>query len=158
MIIAGVALICAPFLGTPRAPYRDIVKYDAVKTPQGLSWQYSLLRVMSVPQARHISYALLAVFVLVAFALSGIADIEFYVAATLVTFPLCSKVVLEQYLLWPMPWLILLLWGRSRRLMVYSLILLTAMTFAGTIDAALPGTDHPCSSSPRPRHRQLRHA
>jgi hypothetical protein len=52
-----------------------------------------------------------------------------YILATLVLFLLCSKVVLEQYLVWPMPWLVLVLWTapRIRAATIAFLVIITAI-------------------------------
>jgi hypothetical protein len=134
VVLGGVALICAPYLATPRALYRDVVQHDVTKPPQALSWQYVLLRWMSLDRAKQVSYLLLIGFALIAVALARMNDLDAYVAITLVTFLLCGKLVLEQYLIWPMPWLILLLWGRPRPQAAAAAILLTAFSIAGTID------------------------
>lgn len=102
-----IALLSLPYLATWRAYVHDIVWYDAVKQPQALSWQRLLLDVTDKDEARLISYLMLGVVAAGAVGLSRRVSLDRSVALTLVLFLLCSKVVLDQYLTWPLPWLIL---------------------------------------------------
>jgi hypothetical protein len=58
---------------------------------------------------------------------------------------LCSKVVLEQYLTWPLPWLVLGVWTSSRRSAAACVALVAGFTLAGMI--ANPSI-HPWGRSP----------
>jgi hypothetical protein len=87
----------------------DIVVYDAKKPAQALSWQHLVLRMTDRHVSELVGYVLLAGFVVGAAWLAHVeSDLERYVACALVLFILCSRLVLEQYLVWPMPWLALL--------------------------------------------------
>jgi hypothetical protein len=106
LLLAGIiALLSLPYLDTLHAYTRDIVFYDAGKTPQALSWQTLLLPVLSADHVRLLGYVLLAVFAVATVLLSRIADLDRYVLVIIVLFLCCSKVVLDQYLTWPLPWL-----------------------------------------------------
>lgn len=115
--LAAVLLVVSlPFVAdNPMAMVRDIVFWDAVKTPAGLSWQRALLSIMSPADARIFSFLMLAILAAAVIRLARIDDVDRYCLVVMLGFLLCSKVVLEQYLLWPMPWLILrIVTDRSR--------------------------------------------
>lgn len=113
-LLAVVLVVSAPYLPSWRTMVSDIVVYDAVKAPAGLSWQTLLLGTTSAGTARLVGYALLALYLIGALVLARVLDLDLYILATFVLFLLCSKVLLEQYLLWPMPWLILAVWTAPR--------------------------------------------
>lgn len=115
LIVVGVLLLLsAPYLVTPYAFFHDLIFYDAVKSPTGLSWQYLLTSPLGRGGAKAVSYALLAVFVLATIWLSRIGDLWLYTCVVLVLFLITSKLVLEQYLIWPMPFLLVVgLTGRG---------------------------------------------
>jgi hypothetical protein len=92
----------------------DIVVYDAVKAPGALSWQTLLLGTTSIEALRLISHVLLAVYLIGTVLLACVLDLDLYILATLVLFLVCTNVLLEQYLLWPMPWLVLVLFTAPR--------------------------------------------
>jgi hypothetical protein len=85
--------------------FADIALYDLHRAPGNLSWQVVLLGVLSTEQARLLSYLLLAIFVLSLFAYVRL-DLYTYCAVAVLLFLVLSKVMIEQYLLWPMPFLI----------------------------------------------------
>jgi len=104
-VLGGISL---PYLLTsPRAFLTDVFLYDAKKLPQGLSWQQLVLAHISADSARRMSYVFLVAFMVGVLVLVRVPDLETYCLLTLLLFLLSSKVVLEQYLLWPMPWLVL---------------------------------------------------
>jgi uncharacterized membrane protein len=113
-LVAVLVVLSAPYLPSWRAMLSDIVFYDASKSPAGLSWQTLLIGTTSIENLRLVSHVLLAVYVVGAVLLTCVVDLDMYILATLVLFLVCSKVVLEQYLVWPMPWLVLALWTAPR--------------------------------------------
>ena len=146
MLAAVIVVLTLPYLGTPRALYTDIVGYDATKVPQGLSWQRELLGTLGVGQAKLLSYLLLICFVLVALLLAVIVtDLWLCTALTLVAFLLFSKVVLEQYLIWPLPFLLVVAAGASAALAGTCLVLVAVLTTIGMLDNA---SYHPLEPSP----------
>jgi hypothetical protein len=142
LLVLGTAIVVVslPYLATWHAYVRDIVWYDATKTPQALSWQRLLLDVTDKDEARLISYLFLAVFALGAVGLSRRVSLDRSVALTLVLFLLCSKVVLDQYLTWPLPWLILASLAPPRRVARASAGLAGVLTLVGMFANA---TIHP---------------
>jgi hypothetical protein len=113
-LVTVLLVLSAPYLPSWRAMLADIVVYDAVKSPGALSWQTLLIGTTSIENLRLLSYVLLALYVVGAVLLARVVDLDMYILATLVLFLLCSKVVLEQYLVWPVPWLALVLWTAPR--------------------------------------------
>jgi hypothetical protein len=96
-----------PYLGSWRAMVHDIVTWDISKTPQGLSWQTLLSGSVDAHRLQFIGYVLLGSFALTTLGLVVIRDLPSYCLAVLLVFVLCSKVVLEQYLVWLLPLLII---------------------------------------------------
>jgi hypothetical protein len=132
--VVTVLVLSAPYLGTLHPFIHDIVFYDAGKPPGAMSWQHLLLHVTNEHGAKLASYALLLAFALATIWFSRISDLAIYTALVLVLFIVCSKVVLEQYLIWPMPWLILIAAQRRDRLAAASVALLGAFTVLGMLD------------------------
>jgi hypothetical protein len=134
VIVALVAVLSAlslPYLiSSPKPFIRDIVLYNGGKLPGSLSWQIVWLDVFKLGDqpARLISYVLLAAFVLALFLFTRL-DLYTYCAVAILLFLFFSKVVIEQYLIWPLPFLILLAVGRGSRAS-WGLVLL--FTAAGT--------------------------
>jgi uncharacterized membrane protein len=113
--LTGVLLVVsAPYLPSWRAMVSDIVVYDAVKAPGALSWQTLFIGSTSIEKVRLVGYVLLALYLIGAVLLARALDLDVYILATLVLFLVCSKVLLEQYLVWPMPSLVLVLWTAPR--------------------------------------------
>ena len=113
--LTGVLLVVsAPYLPSWHAMVSDIVVYDAVKAPGALSWQTLFIGSTSIEKVRLVGYVLLALYLIGAVLLARALDLDVYILATLVLFLVCSKVLLEQYLVWPMPWLVLVLWTAPR--------------------------------------------
>jgi hypothetical protein len=131
-LVVVLAVLSAPYLGTLKPYLDDIFLYDTKKTPQGLSWQRLLLDVVDSDEARLISYLLLAVFVMATVWLSAV-DLDRYAVVTLVLFVLLSKVVLEQYLIWPLPWIILGIAGTTRAVARSSVAMMIALTSIGMV-------------------------
>jgi uncharacterized membrane protein len=104
VVLGGLSL---PFLLASPLPFlRDIVLYNGNKLPGNLSWQIVLLHYPSPQAALLLSYVLLAFFVHTLFLLTRL-DLDTYCLVALLLFLTLSKVVIEQYLLWPLPFLIL---------------------------------------------------
>jgi hypothetical protein len=130
-------VLCLPYLGSLRALWHDVVLYDSGKRPQGASWLVLFNGILGNTAAKR--WSLLG---LLAIAVGAIAiarrvaprDLDLAVAATLVLFLACNKVVLEQYLLWPLPWLLLLTCSPVRRVAVASGALAAALTVLALLD------------------------
>ena len=144
MLAAVIVVLTLPYLGTPRALYTDIFRYDATKVPQGLSWQRELLGLLGVDQAKQLSYLLLICFAVVAVLLAVTTELWLCTALTLIAFLLLSKVVLEQYLIWPLPFLLVVAAGAGAALAGTCLILVGLLTTIGMLDNA---TYHPLEPS-----------
>ena len=143
VLVLGVVSI--PYLSTLPAYVHDIVVYDAIKPPQSLSWQRLLLAGGHAGDARIIGYVMLGAFVAGAIWLRTVVPMERHTVLVLVLFVLCSKVVLEQYLTWPLPWLVLGVWTSSKRSAAACVALIAGFTVAGMI--ANPSI-HPWGRSP----------
>lgn len=111
-LVVVCLLVSLPYLGSPYPYMHDIVAYDMAKPPQGLSWQYLLLRVLSLDGTQWFGGLMLVAFVIGTILLSRINRLWHYTVLSLVLFLLCSRLVLEQYLIWPMPWMILIVMQR----------------------------------------------
>lgn len=143
---AVFTIVLLPYLGSLPAVYHDVIKYDATKTPQGLSWQTLLQPTLDTQDARRLGYIMFAIFVALVLLRSRMADLDRYVVLTLVLFLCVSKVVLEQYLVWPIPWLAILAatrGGLPRRYAASTLLVI--LTVIGTIANE---TYHPFGRAP----------
>jgi hypothetical protein len=125
-------VLSAPYLPSWRAMLFDIVVYDAVKAPGALSWQTLVVGTTSIETWRLVSYVLLVVYLIGAVLLARVLDLDLYILATLVLFLVCSKVLLEQYLLWPMPWLVLALFT-APRIRAATIAFFAAVTVVGMV-------------------------
>ncbi len=116
LAVLGLVLVAIslPYAATPWPLIRDIVLYDAAKAPGGLSWQRLLSSPANSAIVHTIGIGLLVLFVLCTIWFSRLDDLRLYFAVTFVVFLLCAKVVLEQYLIWALPWLVLLAGSRTR--------------------------------------------
>jgi hypothetical protein len=141
------AVLLLPYRGSLRQCYQDIVLYDERKTPQGLSWQQIVLHHDGVHTARAFGLLYLVLFALAVFWLLRIPDLQLYCLLVLLLFILCSKVVLEQYLMWPIPLLILEAAGRPGVRRSASLALLGMLTAVGTL---VNPYVHPFGAAPMP--------
>jgi len=102
-VLGGLSL---PYLLTSPARFvADILLYDANKLPGHLSWQVLLLGALPPLAARVVSYLLLALFVAALYYYRRL-DLWTYATVAILLFILLSKVVIEQYFLWPLPFLI----------------------------------------------------
>ena len=97
-----------------------------------LSWQTLLIATTSIETLRLVSYVLLAVYLVGAVLLARVLDLDLYILATLVLFLVCSKVLLEQYLLWPMPWVVLALFT-APRIRAATIAFFVAVTVVGMV-------------------------
>ena len=137
LVLAGVLVaVSLPYLRTWRNMVDDIVFYDARKSPQGLSWQTLLLGPVSSHGITLIGRALLALFALAALMLLRVRDLRLYVLAVLIAFLFCSKIVLDQYLVWPIPLLVVTMWTTTRFLAMAGgyLALLTSIGMVANSD------------------------
>ncbi len=109
-VAAVLLVVSAPYVITsPGALVTDLL-YSADKLPGGLSWQVVLHGLPATVQV-DIGDVLLGAFAVVAVILAAADDVAVVGAAVLVVFLLLSKQVIEQYLLWPLPFLVLLAVG-----------------------------------------------
>lgn len=136
-----------PYLDSLHAMLRDIVLYDTDKRPQGLSWLPLVLSHGSAHTVTLAGQALLLAFAVGTVALAPVADIYRYSAALLMLFIVCSKLVLEQYLTWPLPLLAILTITGGRRVRVTSLGLVGMLTSVGMLANRYV---HPWGVSPTP--------
>jgi Glycosyltransferase family 87 len=131
-LMTVLLVLSAPYIPSWRAMLSDIVVYDAVKAPGALSWQTLFIATTSIETLRLVSYVLLAFYLVGAVLLARVLELDLYILATLVLFLVCSKVVLEQYLLWPMPWLVLVLWT-APRIRAATIAFFVAVTVVGMV-------------------------
>lgn len=113
-LVAVVGGISLPYLLTsPASFFADVVLYDGRKLPGNLSWQIIFIDILHLPSqtVRLISYALLALFVIALFLYTRL-DLYTYCAVAILLFCTLSKVLIEQYFLWSMPFLIIAAVGR----------------------------------------------
>lgn len=109
--------------------------YDSAKGPRQFSWQVALLDLgVSERTATIVSYGLLALFALMLIVppagRKAKRDSYAYTAVAYTLFLLLSKVVYEQYLLWPLPFLIILaVRDRARD----ALLLLSVLSVTGVL-------------------------
>ena len=106
VVLGGLSL---PYLVTSLGRFfSDVVLYNGRKLPGNLSWQIVLLghHYLSPHGARLLTYALLALFAVALFLFTWL-DLYTYCLVAILLFIVLSKVVIEQYFLWPMPFLIL---------------------------------------------------
>lgn len=147
-LVLVAAVLCLPYLHSVHALYVDVVVYDATKLPQGLSWQRELLGLLTHEQAKWLSYLLLMCFAAAAVLLASLTDLWLATALTLVAFLLASKVVLEQYLVWPLPFLIVVAAGATAGLAASTLSLAGLLTAFGMLDNASFHPFEPAAAMP----------
>ena len=131
-VLALLFAISAPYIISSPGSFVTDLLYSAGKLPGGLSWQVVLHGLPASVQVG-IGAVLLGVFVAAAIALAFVDDLTVAAAATMVIFLLLSKQVIEQYLIWPLPFLVLLATGR-RSLPAW--LLIGELTAAGMITNA----------------------
>ena len=131
-LMTVLLVLSVPYIPSWRAMLSDIVVYDAVKAPGALSWQTLFIGTTSIEKLRLVSYVLLALYLIGAVLLARVLDLDLYILATLVLFLVCCKVLLEQYLVWPMPWLVLVLWT-APRIRAATIAFFVAVTVVGMV-------------------------
>ncbi|MGD0833697.1 MAG: glycosyltransferase 87 family protein [Candidatus Dormibacteria bacterium] len=124
LIVGGVS---APYLLTSPGAFLTDVTRNVGVLGGSLAWQSVFHHVLAASVQIRISEALLAVFVLVMVALSRIDDLTLCAAVATLLFLVFSKVVIEQYLTWPLPFLIVLAVDRRSRAAATLLAALTAV-------------------------------
>jgi hypothetical protein len=131
VVTVGVVLfvLAAPYIITsPGALVADLL-YSADKLPGGLSWQVVLHGLPAAAQV-DIGDVLLGVFVVAAVGVALVEDLTLATAATMLLFLVLSKQVIEQYLIWPLPFVVILATGRGSR---PALLLVAELTAAGML-------------------------
>jgi hypothetical protein len=136
-VLAVTVAVCVPYLGSLRPLLHDVVLYDGGKAPQGASW-WVLLRDW-FGRAAAARWSLLGLLAMAGGAVAigrrlACRDLDLAVAATLVLFLICGKVVLEQYLVWPLPWLLLLTCSPVRRTAIASGTLAAVLSLLALAD------------------------
>jgi uncharacterized membrane protein len=131
LLAVAVVLVAvsAPYLVTSPSAFATDLMYSADKLPGGLSWQVVLHGLPGTLQV-DIGDVLLGVFAAAAIALAFVEDVTVVGAAVMVVFLLLSKQVIEQYLLWPLPFLVMLAAGRRSR---SAWLLIAELTLAGMV-------------------------
>ncbi len=109
-LAAVAAVLCAPILiqfRNPKEMFYSVILYNFYETPpRGLTWQYFFHRVF--PQHTIMLISNVVTFTYFAFIfVFPKRDFLSFSALALASFPLFSKVVHEQYLLWSIPLLIM---------------------------------------------------
>jgi hypothetical protein len=136
--IGGVlAALSIPFAGSLPSYLHDIVWYDSTKTPQGSSVWVFLDGAVSPDAAEIVGSLGLVVFVVGTLWIARsvtVRSLDIAVAAVLLLFIACSKVVLEQYLLWPIPALLVLVHDSPRTLRRSSVAMITLLTVLGLLN------------------------
>jgi hypothetical protein len=132
--IVVVVVACLPYVTSLHPLLTDVVSYDVTKTARGLSWQYLLNSPLGRGPTKLVSYCVLIAFAAGAARLSRVRDSARCTALTFILFILCSKVVLEQYLTWPMPWLAVLTVLAVGRARVTHGAMLAVLTLIGAVD------------------------
>jgi hypothetical protein len=131
LLTTGVVLfvLAAPYVITSPGAFVTDLLYSADKLPGGLSWQVVLHGLPAAVQV-DIGDVMLGFFVLAAFAVAFVEDFSLAAAATMVLFLVLSKQVIEQYLIWPLPFLVLLAVGHGSR---SAWLLIAELTVAGLL-------------------------
>jgi len=147
VVSCGVVLLvtAAPYLVTSPAAFVGDQFYNAGKLPNGLSWQVAF-NGLPAPDQAVIADLLLGVFLAAAIIVTFVDDELVAAAGTLLLFLVFSKQVIEQYLVWPLPFVVVLaLGGRSRP----AWWLIGELTLAGGIVNAYvhPFGQHPLALS-----------
>jgi hypothetical protein len=144
-IAAVIGALLVPYFVSPGAVVADMIGYDAGKFPGGLSWQTLLLHPLGASDSRLVGILLLALFFVATIWLSSrVVGLDQYVLVTLIVFLCLSKVVLEQYLTWPMAWLIIFAFAPGPVSRRSSAVLLSVLTAIGCLDNE---TFHPLGRS-----------
>jgi hypothetical protein len=127
--VGVIGALSAPYLvSSPHAFVSDLL-YSADKLPGGLSWQVVLHGLPASVQVS-IGDVLLGAFVVAAIALAFLDDLAVASVAAMLLFLVFSKQVIEQYLVWPLPLLALLVVDERSRV---ALFLVATLTAAGLV-------------------------
>ncbi len=131
LICVGVCfLVALPYLvASPGALYADVVRYNANKPPSNLTWQTALRGHLGSTAIRWLDLALAAASVAILTLLRR-RDLWFYAPVAIGCFLLSSNVVIEQYFLWPLPFLIVIAVGAASR---SARFLIAWLSFAGMV-------------------------
>lgn len=126
-ICAGVcALITLPYLlSSPAALYRDVVRYNAGKGPTNLTWQTALRGHLAPGSITRLDLAVTIASVAILLLLRR-RDLWWYSSIAIGCFLVSSNVVIEQYFLWPLPFLIVLAVGAGSRSARFLIVWLSA--------------------------------
>lgn len=143
-LVAVLVLLSALYLTSAKQLAHDIAGHDAVKEPGGLSWQTLLRPLLDTSDIRLFGYVLLALFAVGTLGLLTVRDEDLYLIAVLLSFFVTSKLLLDQYLVWPMPWLAIVLFTVPR-LRAATLVYFAASTAVGMLANA---DIHPWGRSP----------
>ncbi len=108
MLFAMVAVLIWPYQHSLRPLLHDTLLYNLSRPPEALSWQMLMVDRATTLQLKVIDFVLLTCYLTVLFVLSLRLDADVFLAVALMLFLIVDKVVVEQYLIWPLPWLILL--------------------------------------------------
>jgi hypothetical protein len=130
--ISGAAIVgglSAPYLLTSPGPFLTDLTHNFGVLGGSLSWQVVFRHVLPLGTQVELSEWLLLVFVVIAVALSRVDDLAICAAAATLLFIVFSKVVVEQYLIWP-PFLIILAVNRRSRV---AAVLIAALTAVGML-------------------------
>ena len=131
--ISGAAIVgglSAPYLLTSPGPFLTDLTHNFGVLGGSLSWQVVFRHVLPLGTQVELSEWLLLVFVVIAVALSRVDDLAICAAAATLLFIVFSKVVVEQYLIWPLPFLIILAVNRRSRV---AAVLIAALTAVGML-------------------------
>lgn len=134
IVAAVLAVLTLPYLRAVHPLLQDVLGYNAEKVPQGLSWQTVLVTRFDAEDVQQAGTVLFAVFAAATVWLTRIRRLEIYILATLLLFLCVNKVVLEQYLVWPLAWLAIAGAGGAAHRRVASAVVLAVLTFIGCVD------------------------
>ncbi len=128
-VFAMVAVWSLPFsLMNPGKFIHSTVLYDTGKVPSNLSWQVALVHLFSRDTTRAIGTFILVAFFATLCMLTRLELVE-YCAAAFCAFVVFSKIVNEQYLVWAIPFFVLLVASDRGRFHTWMLILYTTVGF-----------------------------
>ncbi|HZS13813.1 MAG TPA: glycosyltransferase 87 family protein [Candidatus Dormibacteraeota bacterium] len=125
VVVGGLS---APYLVTSAAPFLHDQLYNLPKVSGSLSWQVVFHGVLPEGAQVALSQALLGVFALAAVGLAFLAeDLVTCTAVLTLLFIVLSKVVIEQYLTWPLAFLALLAVNARSRVAAALLVVVSAV-------------------------------
>ncbi len=125
--VLTASVVSLPFIVlSPVEVLKATLLYDANKTPTNLSWQIILAQVFGGDMTRAIGTFILLGFFVSLFALTTLELTE-YCCAGFCAFIVFSKIVNEQYLVWALPFLVLLYVTTRHRAHARMFVMLTAI-------------------------------